>query len=415
MIILDATTKSLEAVLAGAVTTNQLPIVVTFVDVTTTTYVPGATDTVTNNTTGVTVVAAPAASTQRQVKLLTVFNADTVAATATVRYNNNGTLRTLCKVTLVAGSTLVYTDGEGWRVLDTTGGIVASQTVHHTTHESGGSDAIKLDDLAAPDDNTDLDASTSKHGLLKKLPGDTTTFLRADGSFASPNASPTEQTTSATGTQNNFDLNAHFTYLRCSGAAPSFTGFTVLTAAPTAGDRVIIENVDTATNTVKCADENASSTAANRFTCPSVNGQIIGAKGRMELVYDGTSSRWRVECVDPGLPITWTPVDSSGASLTFTGVSAFYTQHGRVVSLQWELRYPSTANGSASAIGGFPFAASKTAGFALGFVTAATPMYLYFNTSGPRIDPVKQAGGANMLNSDLSLAFVWGSGTYFAT
>lgn len=39
---------------------------------------------------------------------------------------------------------------------------------HHTTHESGGGDAIKLDDLSAPDDNTHLDASTSKHGLLLK-------------------------------------------------------------------------------------------------------------------------------------------------------------------------------------------------------------------------------------------------------
>lgn len=39
---------------------------------------------------------------------------------------------------------------------------------HHTTHESGGSDAIKLDDLAAPDDNTDLDASAAKHGLMPK-------------------------------------------------------------------------------------------------------------------------------------------------------------------------------------------------------------------------------------------------------
>lgn len=44
----------------------------------------------------------------------------------------------------------------------------------------------KLDDLAAPDDNTDLDASASAHGLLKKLPGGTTTFLRGDGSFAVP-------------------------------------------------------------------------------------------------------------------------------------------------------------------------------------------------------------------------------------
>lgn len=45
---------------------------------------------------------------------------------------------------------------------------------------------IKLDDLGAPDDNTDLDASTTKHGLLKKLPGGTATFLRADGTFAAP-------------------------------------------------------------------------------------------------------------------------------------------------------------------------------------------------------------------------------------
>lgn len=57
---------------------------------------------------------------------------------------------------------------------------------HGTNHESGGSDAIKLDDLATPDDNTDLNASTSKHGLMQKYPGGTTNFLRADGSFAAP-------------------------------------------------------------------------------------------------------------------------------------------------------------------------------------------------------------------------------------
>jgi len=57
---------------------------------------------------------------------------------------------------------------------------------HHTTHESGGSDAIKLDDLAAPDDNTDLDVSTSKHGLCPKAPNDTTKFLRGDGAWGVP-------------------------------------------------------------------------------------------------------------------------------------------------------------------------------------------------------------------------------------
>jgi hypothetical protein len=57
---------------------------------------------------------------------------------------------------------------------------------HAPTHESGGSDPIKLDDLAAPDDNTDLDASVSAHGLLKKLDGVTTNFLRGDGAWAVP-------------------------------------------------------------------------------------------------------------------------------------------------------------------------------------------------------------------------------------
>jgi hypothetical protein len=42
----------------------------------------------------------------------------------------------------------------------------------------------KLDDLNSPDDNTDLNATTSAHGLLPKLGGGTTDFLRADGSWA---------------------------------------------------------------------------------------------------------------------------------------------------------------------------------------------------------------------------------------
>lgn len=62
-------------------------------------------------------------------------------------------------------------------------------TAHSTTHQSGGSDTIKLDDLATPDDNTDLDATTSYHGLLKKLSGVTTEFLRGDGSWATPGGS----------------------------------------------------------------------------------------------------------------------------------------------------------------------------------------------------------------------------------
>ena len=45
---------------------------------------------------------------------------------------------------------------------------------------------LKLDDLAAPDDNTDLDVSTLRHGLAPKAPGDATKFLRGDGTWAVP-------------------------------------------------------------------------------------------------------------------------------------------------------------------------------------------------------------------------------------
>lgn len=72
--------------------------------------------------------------------------------------------------------------------LDLTGmsGLLATaQTpaAHKTSHQSGGSDAIQLDNLAAPDDNTDLNASSSAHGLFPKLPGGTTNFWREDGTW----------------------------------------------------------------------------------------------------------------------------------------------------------------------------------------------------------------------------------------
>ncbi|GAG55732.1 unnamed protein product, partial [marine sediment metagenome] len=56
---------------------------------------------------------------------------------------------------------------------------------HKTSHESGGGDAIKLDDLAAPDDNVDLDFSITKHGLTPKGTN-VGKFLKDDGSWGVP-------------------------------------------------------------------------------------------------------------------------------------------------------------------------------------------------------------------------------------
>ncbi|GEM_PF-4730130 len=65
-----------------------------------------------------------------------------------------------------------------WETIDTNLGA------HAGRHRSGGADAIKLDDLSAPDDNTDLDASTAKHGLCPKAPDDVSKFMRGDASWA---------------------------------------------------------------------------------------------------------------------------------------------------------------------------------------------------------------------------------------
>lgn len=112
MIVLDATTKTLEVILAGAITTNQLPFVVTYVELDSTLAVSaiGETDGVTNNSSAVTMLSAPASGKIRQVKHVTIPNVDTAAATVTVRINNNGTFRQMVTMTLSTGDNLVYTE-----------------------------------------------------------------------------------------------------------------------------------------------------------------------------------------------------------------------------------------------------------------------------------------------------------------
>lgn len=110
MILLDATTKSLELVLGGAITTTQPTFTAHYVDLDSSFALSdaGEGDGATNSTTAVTAVAAPASGHRRQVKYLSVYNGDTVAAVVTVRINNNSTLRTIVKTTLQPGETLQY-------------------------------------------------------------------------------------------------------------------------------------------------------------------------------------------------------------------------------------------------------------------------------------------------------------------
>ena len=126
MIILDSTTRSLQMKLTGAVTTNQLVFATSYVDTTGSATTPGSQNGASNNTTAVTIVGAPAGSTQRLVKNIVIQNADTSSATVTIIYNDNSTLRSIVIATLAVGDQLIYEDGHGWLTMDANGNLKTS-------------------------------------------------------------------------------------------------------------------------------------------------------------------------------------------------------------------------------------------------------------------------------------------------
>ena len=122
MFILDSTVKSLQIVLAGAITTNQLPFTTSYVDVTTATQAvtPGAQDGVSNSGTAVTVMASPSSGNERRLVGFSIQNADTAAATLTIELNDNSTLRVMFKATLQVGDQIIISQQE-LKVFDSNG------------------------------------------------------------------------------------------------------------------------------------------------------------------------------------------------------------------------------------------------------------------------------------------------------
>jgi hypothetical protein len=122
ILILDSTTKSIKAVMSGAAATTNPDFTAAWADNDGTTFVEGASDGALNGTSSATLVAAPASSTRRVIKSITIENKDTAPVTVTISYDNNGTLRVIAKVTLQVGDTWT-TDG----TFDTYGSV--KQTV----------------------------------------------------------------------------------------------------------------------------------------------------------------------------------------------------------------------------------------------------------------------------------------------
>lgn len=120
MILLADTNDKLALVTSAAAT---LDVVVAYIDASNTTLVPsGGGKQLTAITTAATtdILAAPAASTLRNLKSMTVRNKHaTLATDVTIHYNDNATLYEIYKCNLAAGQTLEFTDELGFYVLGT--------------------------------------------------------------------------------------------------------------------------------------------------------------------------------------------------------------------------------------------------------------------------------------------------------
>ena len=128
-IVLNTTTKAIKAVMSGAPATTNPDFVVSYADNNGTSFTEGANDGALNGTSEVTLASAPASSTRRIIKQISIYNRDTAAVTVTIKYDNNGTQRVLAIVTLAVGDVWT-TDG----TFDNTGSFkqVANNSVLKT-------------------------------------------------------------------------------------------------------------------------------------------------------------------------------------------------------------------------------------------------------------------------------------------
>jgi hypothetical protein len=127
MIILKDTNSSLQLISTGGV--NGLNYSIDWVDITASSFTPGSTEGNITTATTTTVLPAPAASTQRQVKRISVTNTN-LSVTQTVRFvkDISGTDTVLTAIySLAPNESVNYEDSSGWSVADITiGGTITN-------------------------------------------------------------------------------------------------------------------------------------------------------------------------------------------------------------------------------------------------------------------------------------------------
>jgi hypothetical protein len=111
---------------------------------------------------------------------------------------------------------------------------------------------------------------------------------------------------------------------------------------------------------------------------------------------------------------TWTPIDSSGAGLTFVAATGSYTKVGNLVSASGFVQFPVTASVLGITIGGLPFTSANTANRGVGALTykqTAAAATLLLNNNATTMLVVTETGSVTT-NVALSNAVLYFGVTY---
>ena len=141
MMLLTDTTHTLELVSSS---TSSMDYLISWADITTTTFTPGSTEGNIATATTTVILAAPAASTTRQVKMLSIANKGTVAQTITLQKDVSATnYEILPSITLGANESLQYTEEKGFQIL-TNAGLIKSISQVTTVVDCRAMDYFKI-------------------------------------------------------------------------------------------------------------------------------------------------------------------------------------------------------------------------------------------------------------------------------
>ena len=147
------------------------------------------------------------------------------------------------------------------------------------------------------------------------------------------------------------------------GAGKTLTANNTLTLTGTDGSSVAFGAGGTVLYNGGALGTPASGTLTNATGLPAasvVAGALANGMTATTQLSSDTSTKVAtmaaLAAVGPTSGTPWTPADGSGASLTFTAVSANYVQIGNMIFAYFSLTYPATASGSAAVISGLPVA-----------------------------------------------------------